>query len=85
MMHAECMTMKLTGVKGKGDSYLRMNQGISWKPHEEVVFDDHTVMVFDDKDNSANGSLTTPDDLNMKLSKASPSIKLEPLEKQVER
>ena len=54
--------MKLEQLDNNNSTVLKMTTGVSWKDHNEVLFDDHTVLVFNNPEDSSIAAVTTTDD-----------------------
>ena len=86
MLSAECQAMKLEKIK-KDPLNFKMHTGISWKPMEEVVYDDSMVLVFDDPSGvKANAGITSKEDIPMTAEDTSKmnSFKMQQIPKDVE-
>lgn len=86
MLSAECQSMKLEQVSKKNPNILKMYTGVSWKPLEEVVYDDSMVLVFEHPDDSAAAAITSKEDIEMtKFStEKMNSYKMKKIEKDIE-
>jgi hypothetical protein len=57
------MAMKVTQMDQKNSTVFQLHQGVSWKEDNEVVFDDHTVLVFNHPEKSYLAAVTSPEDI----------------------
>ena len=62
-VHSDCVTIKLQPFEGK-DTRLQMLEGVSWKEHDLAVFDDHTILQFENEKDSSIAAITTSDDID---------------------
>ena len=89
MLSAECQSMKLEQLNKKDPYTFKMYTGVSWKPMEEVVYDDTMVLKFGDpKDGNdpSRATITSVEDINLVATDTNKmdSFKMKPLEKDVE-
>lgn len=60
--HSDCGHMKLESIDANNSTLLQMSQGISWKDHNEVIYDDHQVLVFNHPVDSSIAAVTSLED-----------------------
>ena len=41
-----------------------MLEGVSWKEHDLAVYDDHTILQFENEKDSSIAAITTSDDID---------------------
>jgi hypothetical protein len=64
--------MKIEQLSKKDPKTFKMYTGVSWKPMEEVVYDDSMVLVFDDPNgDSSVAAITNLEDIKMKATDTS--------------
>jgi hypothetical protein len=74
MLSAECQSMKLEQINKKDPYTYKMYTGVSWKPMEEVVYDDSMVLQFNNPSEGGDpsvASITSVEDINMVATDAS--------------
>jgi len=79
--------MKIEQIKKNDPKTFKMYTGLSWKQLEEVVYDDSTVLVFDDPmGDSSVAAITNVEDIDMTAKDTSKmqSYKMRKIPKQVE-
>jgi|DEB0MinimDraft_12_1074336.scaffolds.fasta_scaffold26117_1 hypothetical protein len=64
LTHSDCMSMKLHQMDEKNSTRYQMFQGVSWKEDDEVIFDDHTVLVFNHPEKSYLAAVSSPEDID---------------------
>jgi len=66
-IYEECLTMKLSEVDND-PTKLRMYQGVSWNADKPptILYDDHTVLLFKNPEDSSVAAITTSEDLHAK-------------------
>ena len=63
LTHSDCMSMKLQKLDENNSTVFQMFQGVSWKEDNEVVYDDHTVLVFNHPEKSYLAAVTSPEEI----------------------
>jgi hypothetical protein len=85
MLSAECQAMKLEPLKGDPNSFT-MYTGVSWKPLEEVIYDDSMVLSFKNPEDPSIAAITVKEDIKMEKTSVDnmQSFKMRPIPKDVE-
>jgi hypothetical protein len=67
LQHSDCMHMKLHQLDANNSTRFQMFNGVSWKEDDEIIYDDHTVLVFNHPSDSSLAAVTTPEDIDGNL------------------
>ena len=61
-MHTDCMDIKLE-QDPTNSTIFKLYTGVSWKNEQQVLYDDHQLLIFNHPNDTSLAAMSTPEQL----------------------